>query len=114
MIKHYTFDYNVFDAQACFKVDTDIFTDEHANATLKFFTWDYDEDADPIDEVMKKYAMTAIISATNNNYNLKGVIGYFNNLEGFVKVDGSIGIELNAISGYEFDEENLVTQVVID
>jgi hypothetical protein len=56
MIKHYTFDYNIYDAQATFKVDTEKFTPEMAQSTLDFFTWDndYDEEEDPVDEVMKK------------------------------------------------------------
>lgn len=111
MIKHYTFNYNVYEAEACFKVDTDVFTEEMAKETLNFFTWDFDKDADPIDEVMKKYAMEAIKIATFNNYNLFGVKEEFMSNEGFCKVDGSMGIELNVVSGYEFDESNLSMEV---
>jgi hypothetical protein len=112
MIKNYTFNYNIYEAEACFKVDTEKFDVEMANATLEFFTWDYDKDADPIDEVMKKYALEAIRIATFNNYNLNGVIDEFMNNEGYASVDGSMGISLNVVSGYEFDEDALSMEVV--
>lgn len=102
------------EAEACFKVDTDKFTNEHAQATLDFFTWNYDKEADPIDEVMKKYAMEAIKIATFNDYNLLGVKRAFNDNEGFCKVDGSCGIELNIIHRYEFNEDALDMTVVVD
>jgi len=104
----------MYEAEACFKVDTDKFTKEHAKATLEFFTWNYDKQADPIDEVMKKYAMEAIRIATFNNYKVYGVKEAFNNNEGFYKVDGSCGIELNVVSGYEFNEDALDMTVVAD
>jgi len=113
-IKHYTFNYNIYEAEACFKVDTEKFTEEMAKATLNFFTWDYDKEADPIDEVMKKYALEAIRVATFNDYNLHGVKDEFMSKEGFCKVDGSMGIELNKVQGYEFDVEELSMEVVSD
>lgn len=111
-MKHYTFNYDMFEAEACFKVDTEKFTIDIAKKTLEFFTWDYDKDGDPIDEVMKKYAMAAIIIATIEGYNLYGVIQEFMNKEGFCKVDGSMGIELDFIQQYEFDENKLSMEVV--
>jgi hypothetical protein len=111
MIKKYSFVYNTYDAKAVFIVDSDKFTTEHAKATLEFFTWDYDEENDPIDEVIKKYAMEAIKIATFNNYNLLGVISEFDDNEGFCKVDGTSGIELIDISSYEFDDENLNMEI---
>lgn len=112
MIKHYTFNYNIYEAEACFKVDTDIFTKEHAKETLEFFAWDYDKEADPIDEVMKKYAIECIRVATFNNFNVFGVKQDFKNKEGFCNIDGTMGIELNVISGYEFDEGSLAMTIV--
>jgi hypothetical protein len=114
MIRHYTFDYDVLEAEACFKVDTEKFTNEHANTTLEFFIWDYDKEADPIDEVMKKYAIEAIRIATFNGYNEIGVIEEFNDTEGYCKVDGSSGITLNSISEYTFDSAKLDMTVVTD
>ena len=113
-IRNYTFNYNVYEAEACFKVDTEKFTEVMAKETLNFFTWDYDKDADPIDEVMKKYALEAIRIATFNGYNLFGVKDEFMNNEGFCKVDGSMGIELNVVQGYEFDVEALSMEVVAE
>lgn len=108
MKKTYDFEYGFCDADVTFEVDTKIFTKEHANDTLQFFSWDYDKKADPIDEVMKKYALTAIKEATIGNLNTMGVISKFDNMEGFMKVDGSSGIELIVVSGYEFDEDDLI------
>jgi Protein of unknown function (DUF2528) len=111
MIKNYEFKYNIYEAEVSFTVDTNVFTKEHANATLEFFTWDYDKDADPIDEVMKKYAMEAIKIATFNGYNEYGVKREFEGYEGYCRVDGSMGITLTHIFEYEFNEGNLVMKV---
>lgn len=114
MIKHYTFDYNMGEAEASFKVDTEVFTNETAKATLEFFSWNYDKDADPIDEVLKKYAIEAIREATFNTYVTKGVIQAFEKKEGFSRIDGSNGIELMTVWGYEFDERYLDVFIIIE
>jgi hypothetical protein len=114
MIKHYTFDYDLNEAQACFKVDTNKFTKEIAQENIDFFLWDYDKEADPIDEVMKKYAMEVIKVASTYNYNLYGIKREFEQNEGFVRLDGSLGIELNFVSAYEFDDEKLEVTIVED
>lgn len=110
-IKTYSFNYDLYGAEAKFTVDTEKFTDEHAKATLEFFTWDYDKDADPIDEVMKKYAMESIKIATFNNYNTMGVIDEFEDNEGYARVDGSVGLTLVSVEKYEFDPESLYMEV---
>lgn len=110
MIKKFEFDYN-WDADASFEVDTDVFTPKMAKATLEFFTWDYDEDNDPVEEVMKKYAMQAIKVATFNSLNTQGVIRYFENNEGFARLDGSEGIKLLRVSGYEFYDQELTVEI---
>jgi len=112
MIRHYTFNYNTHEAEACFKVDTEKFKEDDAKLLLEFFTWDYDHKADPIDELMKKYAMTAIKVATAENYNLYGVKNWFAEAEGFISIDGSYGVEINLIEKYEFDDEYLEMTVV--
>lgn len=101
----YTFNYNIYEAEACFKVDTEIFDKEMALATLNFFSWDWDKEADEIDEVLKKYAIKAIEYATFNNHNVFGVKRDFAEGEGFASVDGTKGIELMNVTGYEFDED---------
>lgn len=70
-IRTYKFNYDNYEATVTFKVDTDVFTNEHANATLEFFLWDYDEDEEPITEVLRKYAMEAIKVATRYSFNVK-------------------------------------------
>ena len=114
MIKHYTFNYNLGEAEASFKVNTEVFTAETAKETLDFFAWNYDKEADPVDEVLKKYAIEAIREATIYAYVTKGVIKSFENKEGFSRIDGSNGIELMTVWGYEFDEEYLDMTIDID
>lgn len=110
-IKKYDFDYNYGEAYCSFEVDTEKFTPELANITLEFFDWHYDKDADPVDEVMKKYAMRAIKEATFNGHNTYGVIKDFEEAEGYGRIDGSIGITLISISEYEFEENDLEMKV---
>lgn len=102
--KVYNVDYNYSEAMASFEIDLDIFTNEIANSTLEFFSWDYDKDNDPIEEVVRKYAIEAIRIATYFNYNTFGVIEEFKNNEGFCKLDGSMGIKLIDISGVSFND----------
>ena len=110
-IKKFSFDYRQWEATADFKVDTAIFTNEHANATLEFFDWEYDKDNDPIEEVMKKYAREAIKIASFSNMTVSGVIEEFKELEGFAPIDGSLGITLILIDGIDFDEDDLYCKV---
>jgi len=114
MIRHYTFNYNMYDAEACFKVDTEKFKAEDAKLLLEFFTWDYDHEADPIDELMKKYAIKAIWVATSENYNEEGVKSWFDEQEGFIAIDGSQGVELTVVSAYEFDEDYLSITIKLE
>jgi hypothetical protein len=111
MIKKYHLDYGMHEASATFKVDTDKFTNEHAQMTLDFFTWDYDEDENPIDEVMKKYAIVAIRIASFKGYNTTGVIAAFDDEEGFFCVNGINGIELTDVTEYEFNEDDLTVEI---
>jgi len=106
-IKTFKFNYDCYEAEAVFTVDTDVFTNDHARAILEFFTWDYDEYNDPITEILIKYAMEAIRVATHYSFNVSGVISDFKNKEGFVTVDGSLGLTLISVSGYEFNEDKL-------
>ena len=106
-IKTFKFNYDCHESEVVFKVDTDVFTNEHAKATLNFFTWDYDENNDPITEVLKKYAMEAIRVATSYSFNVRGVIADFKDKEGFANVDGSLGLTLISVDGYEFDDDKL-------
>lgn len=102
-IKTYDYDYGTGDAEVTFKIDLDIFTNETAILLLDFFGWNYDEET-IIDDLMKRYALTAISVATANNFNEYGVKGWFGEAEGYLALDGSQGIELISVSGYEFDE----------
>lgn len=111
MKKEYNFNYYLHKAAVCFVVDTEKFTEEMAKSTLTFFVWDYDDEADPVDEVMKKYAIEAIKIATFNNYNAYGVKSEFENNEGFCRVDGSYGITLTSVTAFEFEDSDLEVKI---
>lgn len=102
-IKKYDYDYGTGDAEVTFKVNFDIFTKDKAVLLLDFFGWDYEEET-VIDDLMKKYAIKAIEVSTANNYNEFGVKRWFKEQEGFLELDGSQGIELIHVAGYEFDD----------
>lgn len=107
MIKEYSFTYGHYEASATFKVDTERFSHKLAQETLDFFGWYYNKSADPVDEVMRKYGMMAIKLATFNGHNVIGVISDFEELEGFCRIDGTMGIELIEVSEFDFDDNEL-------
>lgn len=109
-IKTYEFDYNFGEAEATLEVDLDIFTEDKAEFLLDFFRWEYNKDT-IIDDLLKKYAMKIISVSTSENLNEDGVKRWFAEEEGFIKIDGSQGVELILVSGYEFDEELLEVTV---
>lgn len=112
MIKIYDFIYiSAWDATVSFEVDTEIFTPEKAKDTLEFFVWDYDKKNDPIDEVMRKYAIEAIKQATFNNYSEEGVIEAFNDNEGYYSIDGSFGIKLTEVTPLSFNDSELSVKI---
>lgn len=113
MRQQYSFTYD-WNAEAVFIVDTEKFTTEVAMMTLEFFTWEYepDWDADPVQEVMKKYALEVIRISTQNSWNKSGVIDYWkNNVEGFAPIDGSYGVELIRVSSYSLDQDSLEMEI---
>lgn len=101
----YEFTYGIMDASATFIVDTEKFKPESAKDLLEFFSWDYDENADPIEEILKKYAIRAIMLASYENYSIQGVQDWFFDQEGFLPIDGSQGVLLTNLMEYEFDED---------
>ncbi|NME67190.1 DUF2528 family protein [Flammeovirga aprica] len=108
MKKKYELQYGVFEASATFIIDTSKFTNELAQSVLEFFTWDYDKEADPIDEAVKKYALKAIVLASFEHYDyLQGVINEFEEIEGFAPVDGSYGITLLKVDRIEIEDSQL-------
>lgn len=106
MIKKYKFDYD-YDFSVHFEVDTDKFTEEFAKATLEFFSWNYDEEADPIDEVMKKYALEVVRISAFSYSGIQYVKNQFQNLEGFGRIDGSVGITLMYLVSSELGDDLL-------
>ena len=110
-IRTYNFDFDYESASVSFRVDASKFTKEMARENLEFFLWDYDHDADPLLEIMKKYAMEAIRVSTFKSCNKYGVIKEFEDMEGFVKLDGSSGITILDVSSYEFEDELLECKI---
>jgi len=109
--KRYLFNYDFHKAEVFFEVDLEVFTPEMANETLTFFSWDYDHKADPIDEVMKKYAMRVLqFLAEGGFHDVDSVKKKFNK-EGFGPIDGTIGIRILDYSEFEFDENDLEIEV---
>lgn len=108
MIKVLNYEYGFMATAECkLKLDTEKFSKDDAQMLLDFFSWDYDEEVDPVDEYMKKVAMKCIKVATFGNYSLQGVISEFEDLEGWPRMDGSNGITLLDVTMYEFDEDDL-------
>ena len=107
MIVEYSFDYDMMEAEVFLKVDTEKFKPEDAKVLLEFFTWEYDKEADPVEELLKKYALQVIKIASLENFNEYGVKTWFEENEGFPALDGSVGIELFYVSQYTFAEERL-------
>lgn len=103
----YQFNYDYYSAGADFTVDVDEFGEENARVLLDFFLWEYDTDGDPVDELMKKYALQAIRVATAEDLNVEGVREWFYNAEGFPPVDGTVGITLDSVEPYTFEESDL-------
>lgn len=109
--KRYDFNYDFHKAEVSFEVDLDKFTPEMANETLTFFTWYYDEEADPIDEVMKKYAMAVLRHAMEIGFHSVESIRDSFCQEGFGPIDGFIGITLVKSETFELDEDDLEMEV---
>lgn len=107
----YIFDYDNGEAEVIFQVDLKVFTKEVAQELLDFFIWDYDIEGDPVDEIISKMSIEALIEGSNNYLNKEGVISKFKNKEGFVKIDGSEGVLLTRFQGYEFDEDLLEVRI---
>jgi len=111
MINIYDFNYDFYKAGCKIEIDREKFTEEIANETLTFFSWDYNKSADPIDEVVKKYAMLVIEKATDG-YSITELRNH--QFEGFVNLDGSLGIMLLEVEAFEFVEEDLsITKIYL-
>lgn len=108
-IKKYNYNYGMYDAEVHFDVDLDIFTEEMAKGTLDFFSWDDEPDLNEnaVDEVMKKYAMRAIMAGAFNDMSVCGIKNEFQEMEGYCPVDGSYGITLTYFYGHSYESDNL-------
>lgn len=110
MIKTYKFQYDYW-CNIIFEVDTDKYTEELALATLEFFYWSWNNQNDPIIEVLKKISIQCL-SLSLDEYNTYGIKEEFDNKEGFPKLDGSDGLTLVRIDDFELNEDNLSLKII--
>lgn len=108
MKKIYHFNYDDYKSSVAIAVDTERFTKEMAQITLDFYTWTYDRGADPIDEVVKKYALESIWAGMHYDYNLANVRKYISEqAEGFARLGEETGIDIIAFKPFELDDYDL-------
>ena len=110
MIKIYEFNYDD-NATCTFEVDLDKFTPKMAMDTLDFFTWEYpyEKHRDPIDEVMKKYAM--LVFEKSSRYFFEDIKN--TQFEGYYRMNGKDGILLKSVDDFEFDEGMLNVKISV-
>ena len=92
-----------------FEVNLEKFTPEMAQETLDFFSWNYDQEGDPIEEVLKKYALQVFL--VGGSHSVAGVIINWNE-EGFGPINGEIGILLTDYEQIEPDDEDIEIEEV--
>ncbi len=112
MIRVYNFNYDFFQASATIVVNTNLFSEDLALIELENMKCTFDRKANPIDELMKKYAIEVIKSSTFNNYDTNNVIKDFKRKEYFSEIDGSKGIKLTHVSPYSITEEYLAFELI--
>lgn len=107
MVKKYNYNYND-DAFVVFEVDDDKFTEDIAKECLDFFIWDYDDWGNPVEELLKNYAIEIIkLNCGNSSLSVHGIIREMGEMEGFVPLDGSIGLKLITSSRLEIYRGNI-------
>jgi hypothetical protein len=107
--KLFKFTYDFFKAELTFEVDLEKFTPEMANETLTFFSWIYDHEGDPIEEVMKKYALETLRVSADKTW-VRSIIANWSQ-EGFGPIDGTIGVTLREFSAFNYDQDDLYMEV---
>lgn len=113
-IEKYKIDYQVYEAFCILEVDDTKVTMQLCKEFLDFFSWEHpcDDEGDLKHEAIKKIGIQCIKESTFNFHNTKGVISDFENLEGFPKIDGSQGIKLITVEGYDFDPNGFQLELV--
>ena len=97
--------YGFLEGDVELSLDREVFTEEMAQEILNFHE-DFGAFRDNEDDVInacKKIAYTAFYISSTKNLYTNGVKREFESLEGFPPLDGSVGITLNYVEGYEFD-----------
>ena len=115
MKKQYHFTYDLFEGDAIFVIDTEVFTEEVARESLEFYYRPHvNLTGNVIIDTLRMYAEYAIKEASFDNASLYGVKLMFSEAEGLYSVDGTQGIELTMVNGLEFDEDLLELKDVKD
>jgi len=114
MIKKYKYEYNFGDASATLEIDINKLDKEGCNILLQFFSWDYDVELCPYDELGRLYCLQAMEFATCNSHNIHGVINDFKQSEGFLEVNGSHGVTLVDVQGIDFTYLEIDNMLVKD
>ena len=97
--------YGFLEGDVELSLDRNVFTEKIAQEILNFHE-DFGAFRDNEDDVLnacKKIAYTAFYVVSTKSYNTEGVKREFESLEGFPRLDGSVGIKLDYVGGYEFD-----------
>lgn len=104
----YTFFYNMTTARVHFEVDTDIFTEEKAKASLAILNVDCPEDGDPIVEALRQYAMQAMKIATKDDLPTSKVAEELSTYPGFFNLNETSGITLVGVMGIKLFSEHVI------
>ncbi|MEX0274290.1 MAG: DUF2528 family protein [Flavobacteriaceae bacterium] len=107
MIRTYEYQYNWGEAQVKMQIDDEKLSKDDCKDLLNFFTWKWDKEADPYDELARLYCRTAIVFATANFHNTYGVLRDFEEAEGYPNLDGTYGITLVDVEGIDLHEIEL-------
>ncbi|MEH0153691.1 DUF2528 family protein [Limibacter armeniacum] len=111
-IKEYRCQYDSSYAEVTFEVDTDVFTTESANVLLEYWDWDYDEEADEIEEAIRKWSLECFREAMSRRIdNADQLIDVFDSKPEWPKLDGSIGVKVVNFSPFELREDWLTVDI---
>lgn len=100
--------YGFLDGRVELSLNRELFTEDLAKSVLEFHGNDlaFNESEDVVLNACKKIAYHAFWVASTQNYNTHGVKTEFEDsalCEGYPCLDGSVGITLEYVEGFEFD-----------
>lgn len=110
MKKQYTYDYDMGEGKITFEVDTEKFTEEMAKEILSFFG---DESDEPMEEVMKMYAVGCLQAARGLYFILPEYTAqrFNDHVEGMYPVNEGHGIKIVDVDYSEINEYDLQREI---